>query len=80
VKLVHDSSNVATFAIDGVSVADALRVMADEIDAGEFGETRAALVLLDTPSQLYMEHRGIPFSRYETAGMLALASQTVFDD
>jgi hypothetical protein len=80
VKLVHNADNVASFTIDGVSLADALRVMADEIDGGEYGEARHALVLIDTPSQLFMESRGIPFSRYETAGLLALASQTVFDD
>jgi hypothetical protein len=79
-RLVHDADKVATFAIEGKSVSDALRAMADEIDADEFGNVRHALILLDTPDQMFMESRGCQFSRYETAGLLALAAQTVFDD
>jgi hypothetical protein len=81
VRLVHDADKIATLEIGNLSlIPDALRKIADGIESGIYGSVGAVMVVIDTPDDLHLEQRGEALSRYEAAGMLALAQRAVFDD
>ena len=60
------------------TAAEELRLLADEIETGELGEVRVAIVILDTPHKVIRRNIGGKLTGYETAGLLDAAKFSCF--
>ena len=61
--------------VDQRDIAASARRFADALDAGEYGETNSAVVVIDCPDQLWIEHWGETVSNYTAIGILETGKQ-----
>lgn len=79
-KLIVDNSNVATIPVGNLmDLAGQARELADQIDAGEYGDVRRILVVLDG-APLKLQYWGDTATSYELMGILHAANMLVFAD
>ena len=79
--LVVDNSNVTELPVGNLmNLADMARRFADGIEAGEFGHTTRAIVVVETETGLAMMTWGEGATPYEMMGLFEAAKLNVFAD